>query len=49
MSFTNKTIIITGAAAGIGKTLAEAFGAAGGALIIADTAGNRKRALWHTL
>ena len=39
MSFTNKTIIITGGAAGIGKTLAEAFGAAGGTLIIADIDG----------
>jgi len=41
MSFTNKTIIITGGAAGVGKTLTEAFGAAEGTLIIADIGGEK--------
>lgn len=41
MRFSGKTIIVTGAAQGIGRACAEAFAAEGGAVVIADVDGER--------
>jgi len=41
MSFKDKVVLVTGAASGIGKAIAEAFGAEGASLVLGDIAGEK--------